>query len=115
MLKKKIKHIGAGDRIQFVGYVEQHMLPQYYNKVDCLVVPTISLEFFEEQFGRVLVESMACHTPVIGSTSGAIPHVIGNAGLVFQENDPIQLEQQIRKLGDNPDLLIALGTESRKR
>ena len=48
-----------------------------------------------EQFGRVLVEAMAAGAIVIGSDSGAIPEVIGNAGFVFRENNVVSLREAL--------------------
>jgi len=48
-----------------------------------------------EFFGRVLIEAMACRVPVIGSNSGEIANVIGEAGLVFSEEDPQALAQHL--------------------
>ena len=42
---------------------------------------------WKEQFGHVIIEAMACKVPVIGSDSGEIPHVIGDAGLIFPEGN----------------------------
>lgn len=61
------------------------------NALDVLVLPSQSRPFWKEQFGRVLIEAMACGVPVIGSDSGEIPNVIGNAGLIFQEGNREQL------------------------
>jgi len=47
------------------------------NSLDVLVLPSRSRSFWKEQFGRVLIEAMACGVPVIGSSSGEIPNVIG--------------------------------------
>jgi glycosyltransferase involved in cell wall biosynthesis len=67
------------------------------NALDVLVLPSQSRPFWKEQFGRVLIEAMACGTPVIGSDSGEIPNVIGDAGLVFRECDREQLARCLRQ------------------
>jgi glycosyltransferase involved in cell wall biosynthesis len=59
------------------------------------------LPLHREQFGRVLAEAMAAGVPVVGSSSGAIPEVIGEAGLVVPERDPVALAHAIDDvLGD---------------
>ena len=58
----------------------------------------------KEQFGRVLVEAMACEVPVIGSSSGEIPTVVGDAGLVFPEGDAAGLARCIQQYRSSPEL-----------
>ena len=59
----------------------------FYNAIDVLVLPSRSTSWWIEQFGRVIVEAMACGTPVIGSSSGEIPYVIGKSDWIFPEGD----------------------------
>ena len=59
---------------------------------------------WKEHFGHVIIEAMACKVPVIGSDSGEIPHVIGDAGLIFPEGNIEELASCLEKLIDNPDL-----------
>jgi glycosyltransferase involved in cell wall biosynthesis len=68
-----------------------------------------------EQFGRVLIEAMACETPVIGSSSGEIPRVIGDAGLIFPEGNVQALSACIRQLLYDPELCAQVATKGRQR
>jgi glycosyltransferase involved in cell wall biosynthesis len=79
---------GLLDRAEFLGAISYEKIPDIYQRVDLLVMPTQTTKRIREQFGRVLVEAMASAVPVIGSTCGAIPEVIGDAGLVVPEGDP---------------------------
>ncbi|KMW70854.1 hypothetical protein WN50_32145, partial [Limnoraphis robusta CS-951] len=63
---------------------------------------TLTAVGWKEQFGHVLIEAMACKVPVIGSDSGEIPHVIGEAGVVFPEGKAEALGDCIRQLMENP-------------
>jgi len=58
--------------IEFLGKVSQDKLPDYYSAADMVIVPSTH----EEGFGRVIIESLACGTPVIGSNRGAIPEAM---------------------------------------
>ena len=71
----------------FVGAVADADVPDYLACMDALVLPSRTTASWAEQFGHVLIEAMAAGVPVIGSSSGAIPEVIGEAGLVFPEGD----------------------------
>ena len=74
-------------RVNFDGVIPSDQMPAYLGQLDVLVLPSRSLPNWMEQFGRVLVEAMACEVVVVGSDSGEIPNVIGSAGLVFPEDD----------------------------
>ena len=79
------------------------------------MIPTRTTKKIREQFGRVIVEAMACQIPVIGSTCGAIPEVIADAGLIFEENDANALAKQLRKLIADENLQKSLAIAGRKR
>ena len=81
--------LGTQDRVYFTGTVSRPQLPDLYHQLDVLVLPSLTQRGgWREQFGRVLIEAMACGVPVVGSSCGAIPWVIGNAGAVTPEGDP---------------------------
>jgi len=83
--------------VRNVPSVPQRDIPDYMNSLDILVLPSRRKAMWAEQFGRVLVEAMAAGKIVIGSSSGAIPEVIGNAGFVFPENDANALGSELRR------------------
>lgn len=97
-LIKEAKAFGVDDSIRFLGPMEQSKLPAFYSSIDALVLPSRTTGWWKEQFGRVLPEAMACGTPVVGSSSGEIPNVIGEAGLVFPEGDEGALSESIGRL-----------------
>lgn len=107
-IKQKIKELGVGGRVHFLGAVEQSTLPAFYSSIDALVLPSQTTQAWKEQFGRVLAEAMACGTPVIGSSSGEIPNVIDRAGLVFKEGDPDELAACIERLMSDQELRAEL-------
>jgi len=92
------------DKAIFVDAVTPNEINKYYSALDVLVLPSRTTRTWKEQFGRVLVEAMLCGVPVIGSSSGEIPKVIANAGLVFHEGNAIDLSQKITALHSDPNL-----------
>ncbi|HEY6802591.1 MAG TPA: glycosyltransferase family 4 protein [Pyrinomonadaceae bacterium] len=99
---RELSKAGLLERVRFTGAVSYELTPEYFQEIDVLVVPTQTTDRIREQFGRVIVEAMASGVPVVGSTCGAIPEVIANAGLVFPEGDGQALAAAIRKLlGDS--------------
>jgi len=83
--------------------------------MDALVLSSRTLPNWKEQFGRVLVEAMACGVPVIGARSGEIPHVIGDAGLIVPEEDSDALRAGLLQLMQDDELRRDLGRRGRQR
>jgi glycosyltransferase involved in cell wall biosynthesis len=75
------------DRVRVCTGVRHAEVPRYLNAMDVLCAPSQTTPRWREQFGRMVVEAFACGVPVIGSDSGEIPYVIGDAGLVVGEAD----------------------------
>jgi exopolysaccharide biosynthesis WecB/TagA/CpsF family protein len=79
-----------------------------FRAMDVACLPSRSSPAWKEQFGRVLVEAMACGTPVLGSDSGAIPAVIAGAGLTYPEGDVRALGLALARLLKKPPRAAAL-------
>ncbi len=103
------------DRIRIVPGVPHAEVPDYINLMDVLVVPSQTTHKWKEQFGRVLIEAMACSVPVIGSDSGAIPEVVGDAGVIFPERDSEELARILIALQGDPKRREAMGDAGRAR
>lgn len=86
-LRQRAAERNLADRVHFHGFTPQADLPETYRRLDVVVVPSQTTPAWVEQFGRVVVEAMACGTPVIGSDSGSVPEVTGDAGIVVGEAD----------------------------
>lgn len=114
-LQRLSQELGLGARVQFRGEVASTEVPRVLHDFDVLVLPSRSAPNWREQFGRALVEAMACAVPVIGSDSGEIPHVIGDAGLVFPEEDWRALADHLRALQRDPVRRASLGQIGRQR
>lgn len=114
-LEEQAARLGVSERVTFRGSVPTYEIPDELQKLDVLVLPSLTRPNWKEQFGRVLCEAMACETPVIGSDSGEIPYVIGDGGLVFPEGNAPELAARVRQLLDNPDLYAQLARNGRQR
>ncbi|MFQ5420855.1 MAG: glycosyltransferase family 4 protein, partial [Anaerolineae bacterium] len=90
-------------------------MPAFLRQLDVLVLASRTLPNWQEQFGRVLVEAMACETAVIGAETGEIPHVIGDAGLTFPEDDVAALRAHLQRLMQLPEERAELGRRGRLR
>lgn len=115
MLERLTLDLGLVNSVRFVGAIRSAEMPSFLQKLDVLVLPSRSQPSWQEQFGRVLIEAMASEVPVIGSDSGEIPHVIGDAGLTFPENDSAALAKVIERVLSDPALSRMLGQAGRRR
>ena len=111
-LQKMVKKLKL-QNVVFIGNQTQENLRKIYNISDVVIVPSRS-----EAFGLVIIEALACGTPVIGSNVGGIPDIItSQTGILFNKNDYIGLAQNILKIIDNKVLFnsqfIALNTKDR--
>ncbi len=106
--------LGLAARVTFETASSLEM-PARLAALDCLVLPSRTRPNWKEQFGRVLIEAMACGVPVIGAASGEIPNVIGDAGLLFPEGDVPALAQHLARLRADPAARAVLGAQGRAR
>jgi glycosyltransferase involved in cell wall biosynthesis len=115
VLEARARELGVQSRVRFLGDRPTAALPAIMNALDVLLLPSRTVPTWKEQFGRVIIEAHACATPVIGSDSGAIPEVIGKAGLVFPEGDARLLAAAIERLRAAPAECRHLGELGRQR
>ena len=110
--KSKFSKIAAKhqitQKIVWIDAVPPEEVPHYINCMDTLVLPSRTTADWVEFFGRVLIEGMACEVTVIGSDSGEIPKVIGDAGLVFPEGSAAALAEQICRIAGDSTLRKSL-------
>jgi glycosyltransferase involved in cell wall biosynthesis len=109
------EQLGIAERVTFDGQIPSTHTPSMYHQLDALVLPSETRANWKEQFGRTLVEAMASGVPVIGSDSGAIPDVIGNAGLIFREGNIEELTAALTRLRDDAALVQRLCVAGRAR
>ena len=96
-LKKLIERYNLTNQIVFFDS-DHNQMPDYYNAVDLVVLPSIENRNFKEQYGRVLVEAMSCETLVIGSNTGAIGEILDNEFLLFESNNVDSLVSKISEI-----------------
>ena len=107
--------LGIAPRITWQAPVPTHAMPAVMHQCDALVLPSRTTANWKEQFGRVLVEAMACGVPVVGSSSGEIPHVIGDGGLIYAEGNRTDLAIQLTTLMQDGALYAAISARARQR
>ncbi|UCC89365.1 MAG: glycosyltransferase family 4 protein [Anaerolineales bacterium] len=114
-LEKMSQWLGILPRVSFDLPIPSTQLPYYYSGLDVLVLPSRTRSNWKEQFGRVLIEAMACQVVVVGARCGAIPEVIDDAGLTFAEGDSADLRAQLQRLLREAHLRLELAQKGRQR
>lgn len=109
--KKLSEEIGVQKYVRFTGYVSEEK-PFYYRAADVFVLPS-----YEEIFGIVNLESMACGTPIVASKIGGIPDIVrdGENGLLVPPRDSKALADAIIYLMENKDIREKMGKNGKKK
>lgn len=108
--EKKIQDLGLEDHVSFTNQLDTTELIHQYRQATITVVPSIY-----EGFGLPAAEAMACGCPVISSTAGALPEVVGEVGIMIPPADIESLANAIATLIENPDKRKILSQSGRKR
>lgn len=109
------KDLGIDSKVKLIDKIPSLDVPKYLACFDSLVLPSLTRSNWKEQFGRVLIEAMACQVPVIGSSSGEIPNVIGDAGIIYREGDTVELAGQLLNVLVDSNKREELGEKGRER
>ena len=85
-LERYAADLGLADRVEFRS-VPYERMPEVFAEASCMVLASLPIPLWEEQFGMVLAEAMAAGLPIIASASGAIPEVVARSGALFAPGD----------------------------
>ncbi len=107
---KLIKELGLESRIHFHSGLSSQEVAELYANASCAVVPSIY-----EGFGLPAGEAMACGVPVISTNGGALPEVVGDAGITVPTRDHLALADAIRTLLTDSNLKHSLAAKGRAR
>jgi glycosyltransferase involved in cell wall biosynthesis len=101
-------------RIVLVPAVPYQLVPRYLRCLDIFVLASYSIPVWKEQFGLTLAQAMMLRIPSIGSTSGAIPEVLGPGGLLFEEGQSLMLQRALEELLKSPQRREQLGAQGQE-
>jgi glycosyltransferase involved in cell wall biosynthesis len=97
--------------VRNVGVLPRDAMPRFWADVTVACVPSSS----EEPFGLVALEAMACSVPVVHTDRGALPEVVGDAGMSVAAEDPPALASALIQLLSSPQMVQELGVRARGR
>jgi glycosyltransferase involved in cell wall biosynthesis len=101
-------------RVVLVPAVPYEQVNRYFRCLDIFVLASQSTPTWKEQFGLALAQAMMSKIACVGSSSGAIPEVLGPGGLIFDEGRSDDLQKNLTTLLDSPVLRKQLGDEGRR-
>jgi len=92
---------GVTARVELPGWISHDDLPRYLNQLRLLVLPS-----YTEGLPNIMLEAMACGTPVLATPVGAIPDVIidGKTGFIMENNSPECIAENVKRALNSPDL-----------
>ena len=114
-LSDMANQLGIAERTFFDEQIPSLEVPSYLAQLHVLVLPSHTRPNWQEQFGRVLPEAMVSGVPVVGSDSGEIPNVIGDAGLIYPEGNVEALRAHLQALIGDRTLWGELAERGRER
>lgn len=114
-IKKLVKKLGISEHFVFAGHQPYMQIHRFYSIADIFTLPSKPIKTWQEQFGMVLAEALACGKPIISTLCGSIPEVIGDAGILIQPNDPLSIYQELKRLILDEKLRKKYGVSARER
>lgn len=106
----RLKRLGIKDKVKFVSGISTEKLVTLYNEASIVVVPSIY-----EGFGLPAGEAMACETAVVSTNGGALPEVVGDAGVIVEKGNSDAIAEAISELLENPEKRQLLEKAGRER
>lgn len=106
--------------VKIIGPVNRAELRRFYNQCDIFCAPSMDkkkfgIKVWEEQFGAVFVEAMACGLPIVSTKCGAIPEIISEDNIIVSQGSEVELYNGIKKLIMDDSLRKFISEENRNR
>ncbi len=98
IIENLVAKLGVSDIVHFTGRIDNEEFADYYAKSTIAVVPSLY-----EGFGIPAAEAMACGVPLISTSGGALPEVVGDAGMIVPPADAKALAKAITHLLNVPE------------
>src|SRR5262249_28743421 len=109
-LQELAQSLGVADALEFVGKISAEEKIRWMQRCRVYLQPSR-----HEGFGLAMLEAMSCGAPVVSRPVGAVPEVIGDAGILVESDSPQAIAQAVINLLDQPATRQELGERSRQR
>jgi glycosyltransferase involved in cell wall biosynthesis len=96
------ERLGIAGRVTWLGALPRQRVDEIWPRLDCVVLPSRTAPHWIEVAPRAATEAMAHGVAVVASAAGALPEIVGSAGLVVPEEDVIALAEALQRLHDDP-------------
>jgi len=114
-LERLAEQLGIASRVTWLGAIPSAELAVLWRRLDCLVVPSRTTADWVETYPLQALQAMAHGVVVVASDSGALPEVLGSAGLVFREDHAESASEALARLMADAALRDRLAAEGRRR
>lgn len=100
IIRTYIQESGLSNVVKLVGWIPHNELPDYLNRLRLIVMPS-----YTEGLPNIMLEAMACGTPVLATPVGAIPDIIkdGETGFLMEDNSPECITANVIRALEHPD------------
>lgn len=104
-LRSLATSLGISNLVDFAGLINHEELPYFYNAADVCVIPS-----YYESFGLVVLESLACGTPVVANRVGIVESLLDNhiIGYIMDDHEPHHLAEAIGRILKNPSERLSI-------
>jgi glycosyltransferase involved in cell wall biosynthesis len=109
------ERLGIAGRVTWLGALPRHRVDEVWAVLDCLVLPSRTAPHWVEGMPRAAIEGMANGVPLVVSTAGALPEIVGPAGLIVPEENVDAIAEALQRLHDTPAERERLSAEGRRR
>jgi len=79
--------------VEFVGFIPENELNEFYNSLDLFIFPSLY-----EGFGLPVLEAMACGVPIIASNTSSLPEIVGGAGILVDPNGTDEIAEAVERV-----------------
>ena len=109
------ERLGIAGRVTWLGALPRRRVDEVWPLLDCVVLPSRTAPHWVEVMPRAAIEAMAGGIPVVATTAGALPEIVGQAGIVVPEEDVDAIAGALQRLHDDPGERERLAAEGRRR